>query len=120
MSQAIALLVMILAIGLFAAGSTLVARALPVVARAARRGARPWACDLCMSWWGALLGALAARILDVVGAREDAIAIALVAIVFIATGAVPVSMLLLRLIQQPSNALFELPPENDNDGDILR
>jgi hypothetical protein len=42
------------------AGAIQVIRALPVVRRWVVSGVKPWACDLCMSWWIAFLFAGAA------------------------------------------------------------
>jgi len=43
-----------LAAGLAAAGLTAVVRVLPGVAGLLLAGRKPWACDVCMSWWTAL------------------------------------------------------------------
>ena len=53
-----------LALGLTVAGVIQVIRALPGVRRWVLNGVKPWACDLCMSWWisflttGAVVGVL--------------------------------------------------------------
>ena len=49
-----------LALGLTVVGAIQVIRALPGVRRWVLNGVKPWACDLCMSWWLSLLAAGAA------------------------------------------------------------
>lgn len=52
-------------VGLTAVGLIQVVRALPLVRDWVLRGTKPWACDLCMSWWSCLLlGATAAALSD--------------------------------------------------------
>lgn len=104
-------------VALFAAGLTLPLRA-TVAKGLTLRGVKPWACDLCMSLWGACVGAL----LCVEGGEIDAHGAPVpfaARLTLVVLGAIPVSMLVLRFVSQPTKP-FELPPANDNDGDILR
>lgn len=45
------MLLQALYVGLWAAGFTVVLRALPWIQRLVREGMKPWACDVCMSFW---------------------------------------------------------------------
>lgn len=49
------LLVTILVASLGAVGLTVAIRAVPPFSRWNEKGVKPWACDLCMSFWGTLL-----------------------------------------------------------------
>lgn len=66
-TDAYALLVASVAVGLTAAGAIQVIRALPLVRSWVMRGTKPWACDLCMSWWLSL----AAGAVGVVGSGPE-------------------------------------------------
>jgi hypothetical protein len=86
-------------VALFAAGLTHILRALPPFRVWVFRGVKPWACDLCMSWWGAVLATGALRLDEPHG---------LVGAGVLAVAAVAPSMLVLRWTSQPS-VDFTLP-----------
>jgi hypothetical protein len=44
----------VVVVGLAAAFTSQLVRALPGIRGCAKRGAKPWSCDLCMSLWSAL------------------------------------------------------------------
>lgn len=103
-------------VALFATGLTLVLRVLPGIRGAVFRGTKPWACDLCMSWWGAWAGG----VLALGGGLWGPFCAGTIVTWLLGTfAAVPVSMLVLRFVGQPAGT-FDLPPANDNDGDVLR
>jgi len=58
------LLAMIFAVGLCAAGSALIVRA---VVPQLWLMAKPFSCDLCMSWWSAVVSSVAVATLDGAG-----------------------------------------------------
>lgn len=93
-----ALLIWALALGSTAAGFVLAVRALPPVQRAMLALQKPWACDICMGFWatGALAGGL--------GAWQHSWQLVLAA-----GPAYPVTLWLLRVLQEPRNPP-ELPP----------
>jgi hypothetical protein len=86
-------------VALFAAGLTHIFRALPPFRGWVFRGVKPWACDLCMSWWGAVLATSALRLDEAHG---------LVGAGVLAVAAVAPSMAVLRWTSQPS-VDFTLP-----------
>lgn len=94
-------------VALFAAGTTLVVRALPVIRGEVFRGVKPWACDLCMSWWCACIGQFI--VLNVGEVRPT-----LMNALLLVSAAVPLSMLVLHFVGQPAGD-FNLPPD---DGDV--
>lgn len=80
-----------LALGLIAAGITSVVRA---VVPQIWLLVKPFACDLCMSWWSAWLGAIALQIHDPVSFWSVLPAV---------LGAVPVSLLTLKVVGRLSD-----------------
>jgi hypothetical protein len=88
-------------VGLFAAGLASVIRALPYFRDLVFRGVKPWACDLCMSWWGSLAGALLLGLHVERGWATAAV---------VAVAGVAVSLAALRATSQPVRD-FVLPPE---------
>lgn len=88
-------------VGLFAAGFTQVVRALPYFRDLVFRGVKPWACDLCMSWWGSLAGALLLGLHAERGWPTAAV---------VAVAGVAVSLAVLHHITRPTQE-FVLPPE---------
>ena len=63
-------------IGTTAPGVAIVLRALPAIERLVLEGTRPWACDVCLSWWCAavttLVAAFASHDLEVLWAAGPA------------------------------------------------
>mgnify|MGYP001559777680 FL=1 len=123
----ISTLALVALVALFAAGLTLVLRAAPFIRGAVFRGTKPWACDLCMSWWGSCAGGIVALGAGLWGTFGAATIVTWLLGTF---ATVPVSMLVLRFVGQPAGT-FDLPPAdtgaaldqpaaNDNDGDVLR
>lgn len=49
------LLLMALLVGLSSAGLTIVVRHAPFIRGWVERGIKPWACDVCMTFWGVLI-----------------------------------------------------------------
>lgn len=88
-------------VGLFAAGFTQVVRALPYFRDLVFRGVKPWACDLCMSWWGSLAGALLLGLHVERGWATAGV---------VAVAGVAVSLAAIRATSQPVRD-FVLPPE---------
>ena len=95
------MIVAVLVVGLAAAGLASVVRALPYFRDLVFRGVKPWACDLCMSWWGSLAGGAA---LDLPAAHGWPAAGVLV------LAGVAVSLAVLHHITRPTQE-FVLPPE---------
>lgn len=107
-------------VALFAAGLTVVLRAVPPFKALVFSGVKPWACDLCMSWWNACAGGVLALGGGLWGPISAGTLVTWVLGTF---AAVPVSMLVLRFVSQPTGhttTTFDLPPANDNDGEVLR
>jgi hypothetical protein len=94
-------IVTVLVVGLFAAGLTSVVRALPYFRDLVFRGVKPWACDLCMSWWGSLAGAVALDLPVEYGWPAAGV---------VAVAGVAVSLAALHHITRPTQE-FVLPPE---------
>lgn len=79
------MILMTLSLGLIAAGLTLVIRA---VVPQLWLLVKPFACDLCMSWWSAWLGAIMLQVTEPIGFWHVLPAV---------LGAVPVSVLLVKI-----------------------
>lgn len=86
----------ILTLGLFAAGLTLILRA---VAPQPWLLHKPLSCDLCMSWWGSVVGALVQLVGAGSGAGEAA-SVSIAAVAPAVVAAVAVSVLLLKAINR--------------------
>jgi len=86
-------------LGSTAAGIVLAVRALPAVRRAMVQLKKPWACDLCMSFW--TVGALS---LGLAVWKVDA------QLLLSAGPAYPLALQLLRMLQEPANPPSPLPP----------
>lgn len=89
--------------GTTAAGFIVAVRALPFVNRWVKAAKKPWACDVCMSFWST--GAAALVWSGIVGDYT---------LLYAAGPAYPVTMWVLRQITAPSS-LPELPPLEDSD-----
>lgn len=87
-------------VGLSAAGFVQLVRVIPPGPRMVARGTKPWACDLCMSWWTALVVAMVLS-----GAVRDLTWLAVV------PGAFFVSLFVTaRLYPAPSGGPGAMPP----------
>jgi hypothetical protein len=85
-------------LGATAAGVVLALRALPPVHRAIMRRQKPWACDTCMGFW--TTGVLALSLAQ--GQHQTQLVLA-------AGPAYPLTLWLLRKLQEPMNPP-QLPP----------
>jgi hypothetical protein len=81
-------------LGLSAASVVSLFRAVPPGKTLAKTGRKPWACDLCMSFWTTILGALAAGALGLVPSAEQ-------------VGALPAFIICLWAVKQTKD--FEFP-----------
>lgn len=90
--------------GTTAAGVTVAVRALPFVNRWVQHGTKPWACDVCMSFWttAAVTGAWSAIHMDY-------------SLLYAAGPAYPVTMWVLRKITDHHGVVPGLPELEDTD-----
>lgn len=93
--NAVTLLTWTAIVALTAAGLIQLVRQIPWVDRQMLAGRKPWVCDLCMSWWSALLGTTFWLLLDGAPWRASIPAFALTMLVVRSLGA-PVSDLQLN------------------------
>lgn len=88
----------VVAFGLSAAGLVQLVRVVPPGPKMVQRGTKPWACDLCMSWWSAVL------LVAVACAMDPAWALVLPGSFFVSL------FLTARLYPAPSGGPGAMPP----------
>jgi hypothetical protein len=81
-------------LGAAAATAVTLFRALPPGKGLAKTGRKPWACDICMSFWSTLLLALAAGALGLVSSVREVVA------------ALPAYMICLWFVKQTQDIVF--------------